>query len=152
MDNSNGAPGASTTPAESARRIKQAATHVLEQGREAALQRVHESAERARNSARSTCEALRRAAEDVQEETPLVSSGLRRAADVLERTTNQINVTDLNRVVDGLNTFARRQPALFLGASLALGFVLARLGKAVIDSSDEPLGRPDGPYTPTAGL
>jgi vacuolar-type H+-ATPase subunit H len=152
MDNSNGAPGANTTPAESARRIKQAATQVLEYGREAAMQRVHESAERARNSARSTCDALRRAADDVHEETPLVSEGLRRAAEVLERTTRQVNGVDLNRAVDGLNDFARRQPVLFLGASLALGFVLARLGKAAIDSGDEALGRPDGPYTPTMGM
>jgi len=146
MDNSNGAPGASTTPAESARRIKEAATHVVERGRQAAMQRMHEGAERARMSARNTCSALRRAADDVEPETPLIGEGLRRAADMLERTTTQLSAADFNRAVDNLNDFARRQPALFLGASLAVGFLLARLGKAAMDSSDR--GRVDSGYAP----
>jgi hypothetical protein len=39
--------------------------------------------------------------------------------------------------MDDLNGFARRQPALFLGASLALGFALARVGKTAIEQSSE---------------
>ena len=46
-----------------------------------------------------------------------------------------------------LNDFARRQPALFLGASLALGFVIARLGRAAIESAGQQ-GYADGEYVP----
>jgi hypothetical protein len=145
MDNSNGAPGASSTPAESARRIKDAATQVIDRGREAAMSRVQQGAERARTTAQTTSEALRRAASDVEQDNTLIGTGLRRVADLIDETTGRIGGGDLNQVVDGLNNFARRQPALFIGASLALGFVIARLGKTAIESAVDH-GLPDGEY------
>lgn len=147
MDNSNGAPGANTTPADSARRIKEAATNVIDRGREAARVRVSEGADRARSSAQNASGALRKAALDVEEDAPMLGTGLRKAAELLDRATDQIGSGDLTRVVDGVNDFARRQPALFLGASLALGFVIARLGRAAIESAGEH-GQADGEYRP----
>jgi hypothetical protein len=147
MDNSNGAPGASTTPAESTRRIKEAASSVIDRGREAAMSKVSEGAERARTSAQNTTTALRRAADDIEQDTPLLGAGLRRAADWLEQTAGQFGQGDLNRAVDNLNNFARRQPALFLGASLAAGFLVARLGKTAIEGAVDR-GLPDGEYNP----
>ncbi len=147
MDNSNGAPGAATTPAESARRIKEAASHVIERGREAAMSKVTEGADRARTSAENTTSALRRAAGDIEQDTPLLGAGLRRAADWLEQASGHLGQGDLNQVVDNLNTFARRQPALFLGASLAAGFLIARLGKTAMEGAREQ-GLPDGEYNP----
>jgi hypothetical protein len=152
MDDSTGAPGANTTPADSARRIKDAAATVIERGREAAMakvqEKVHEGAERARSSAQSTTSALRRAADDVEVDNALIGTGLRKAADLLEQATGHINGGDLSRTLDGLNTFARRQPALFLGASLALGFVLARLGKTAFEDVVDTPQRPDGALNP----
>jgi hypothetical protein len=152
MDNSNGAPGASTTPAETARRLKDAASTVVDRGREAAMAKVqdtvHQGAERARTSAQSTSGALRRAADDLQDDNAWIGTGLRRAADYLEQASGQIGQGDFNQVVDGLNNFARRNPALFLGASLAAGFLIARLGKTAIEGDVEAQqGRPDGAYT-----
>jgi len=145
MDNSNGAPGATSTPADSARRIKEAATQVIDRGRQAAMSKVHEGAERARSSAQNTCNALRRAADDIEQDTPLLGSGLRRAADWLEQTTGQLGQGEISRVVDGLNSFARRNPALFIGGSLALGFIIARLGKTALEGVSSQ-GQPDGEY------
>jgi len=147
MDNSNGAPGASTTPADSARRIKEAASTVIDRGKEAAMAKVSEGAERARSSAQNTTSALRRAADDIEQDTPLLGAGLRRAADWLETTVGQFGQGDINRVVENLNGFARRQPALFLGASLAAGFLIARLGKTAIEGAVDR-GLPDGEYNP----
>ncbi len=148
MENSNGAPGASTTPADSARRIKDAATHAMERGRQAAMNRVHEGAERARSSAQNTTNALRRAAGDIEQDTPLLGEGLRRAADWLEQASGKLGEGDLNQVVENLNNFARRQPALFLGASLAAGFLIARLGKTALEGAGERQALPDGSYNP----
>lgn len=154
MDNSNGAPGASTTPADSARRIKEAATHVIDRSKEAAVSKVqaavNQGAERARSSTQSTSSALRRAADDLQDDNAWIGTGLRTAADYLDKAGGQLLDGDINRVVDGLNSFARRQPALFLGASLALGFVIARLGKTALEGVGESQGYPDGEYTPAA--
>lgn len=141
MDNSNGAPGASSTPVESARRIKEAAASVIDRGREAAMSKVQETvsegAERARTTAQSTSGALRRAADDLQDDNAWIGTGLRRAADWLEQTTSQIGQGDFNQVVENLNSFARRNPALFLGASLAAGFVIARLGKTAFEGAGQ---------------
>jgi hypothetical protein len=151
MDNSNGAPGATATPADSARRVKEAATDVIDRGREAAMTRVqetmHNGADRARTTVQSTSGALRRAADDLQDENAWIGTGLRKAADWLEQTTGQIGQGDINQVVDNLNTFARRNPALFLGASLAAGFLIARLGKTAFEGG-ERLGAPNGEYNP----
>jgi hypothetical protein len=151
MDNSNGAPGAATTPADSARRVKEAATNVIDRGREAAMTKVQETvnhgAERARTTVQSTSGALRRAADDLQDENAWIGTGLRKAADWLEQTTDQIGQGDINQVVDNLNSFARRQPALFLGASLAAGFVIARFGKTALEGvSRREFGSPDREY------
>lgn len=155
MDNSNGAAGASTTPAESARRVKEAATTVIDRGREAAMTKVQETvnqgAERARTTVQSTSGALRRAAADLQDgDNAWIGTGLRRAADWLEQTTSQIGQGDFNQVVDNLNGFARRNPALFLGASLAAGFLIARLGKTALEGagSQQQFGSMDSPYSP----
>lgn len=161
MDNSNGAPGA-TTPAETARRLKDAATQVVDRGREAAMAKVqdtvHEGAERARTTAESTSGALRRAADDLQDDNAWVGTGLRRAAEFLEQASGQIGQGDLNQLVDSVNNFARRNPALFLGASLAAGFLIARLGKTALEGDADQRGLPDGQYNsgftpePTSGL
>lgn len=154
MDNSNGAPGATSTPAESARRIKDAAGQVIDRGRQAAMSKVQEGAERARTTANTTSEALRRAAADVDQDNTLVGTGLRRVAEMIDQTSGRLGSGDLNQIVDGLNSFARRQPALFIGASLALGFVIARLGKTALESVGERQGLTDGEYSPdvTPGL
>lgn len=157
MDNSNGAPG--TTPADAARRIKEAASHVkdaattaIDRGREAAVTKVQaavsEGADRARSSTESTSSALRRAAADLQDDNAWIGTGLRTAADYLEKAGGQLLDGDLNRVADNLNSFARRQPALFLGGSLALGFIIARLGKTALENSSEVQGYTDGEYVP----
>lgn len=147
MDNSNGAPGATSTPAESARRIKEAATQVIDRGRQAAMSKVQEGAERARTTAQTTSDALRRAAADVEQENTLIGTGLRRVAEMIDQTSGRLGGGDLNQVVDGLNSFARRQPALFIGASLALGFVIARLGKTALEGVKEQ-GALDDEYSP----
>lgn len=156
MDNSNGGPGASMTPADTARRIKETAAHVVDRSREAAMAKVQDTvsqgAERARSSVESTSGALRRAAEDLQDDNAWIGSGLRRAADFLDQAGGQIGQGDFNQLADSLNSFARRNPALFLGASLAAGFLIARLGKTALENVAEQQGLPDGAYTPTTDV
>jgi hypothetical protein len=137
MDNTTGAPGADQTPADSARRIKETTAHVVERGKEAAAQKAQEGAERVASSAQSTASALRRAATDVEQDNAWVSQALRKSADGLEQATRALAGGDYSRGIADLNAFARRQPAIFLGAGLALGFALARVGKTAIEAANE---------------
>jgi hypothetical protein len=145
MDNSDGMSGPSSTPAEdTARRVKDAAGTVkdaargaLEGGKQIAGDAAAKGAERATSTAESTASALRRAAEDVEGDNRLIGTALRKSAESIERAAQSLQGGDISRAVDDLNGFARRQPALFLGASLALGFALARVGKTAIEQSTE---------------
>jgi hypothetical protein len=151
MDNSIGKPGAET-PEESARRIKQSAADVVERGKEAATHAAERGVNRAVNSADSAASALRRAAADIEPDNRLIGAALRKSAEGIEQATRSLGDGDLSHALDDLNAFARRNPAMFLGASLALGFALARVGKTAIEDvqagQSEQTG--DGAYNPYA--
>lgn len=153
MDNTN--PGAAdATPGDSARRIKDSASTVVERGKEAAMQKAHEGAERVASTAQTTASALRRAADDVEPDNAWIGKALRKSADGLEQATRSLAGGDYSRGIADLNAFARRQPAIFLGASLALGFALARVGKTAIEAATEDTTTDEyNPYTsPTPGM
>ncbi len=137
MDTPDSAPDANATPADAARRIKDSAASVVDRAKDAATEKLEQGAERVSNSAQTAASALRRAADDVAGDNPFIGSALRKSADGLERATQSLAGGDVNRVLGDLNGFARSQPAVFLGASLAIGFALARVGKTAIEQAAE---------------
>lgn len=150
MDNTTGVPGADSTPADSARRIKDSASSVIEHGKQAAMQKANEGAERVAEGAQSTASALRRAAGDVEPENAWVGKVLRKSADSIESATRSLAGGDVSRGIHDINAFARRNPALFLGASVALGFALARVGKTAIErATDDSSNEQYNPYSST---
>jgi hypothetical protein len=157
MDNTTGVPGADPTLADSTRRIKDSAANIkdsaatlVDRGKDAAMQKAEEGAERLATSAQGTASALRRAADDVQEENAWIGKALRKSADGLEQATRSLAGGDVSRGVSDLNAFARRNPAIFLGASVALGFALARVGKTAIErATDDDTQQQYNPYTST---
>ena len=136
MDNSN-ATTCAPTPVDSMQRVKDAAGTVVERGKQAASDAISDGAQRAGGVADSTASALRRAAADVEGDNRLIGSALRKSAESIERAAQSFQGGDVTRALDDLGGFARRQPALFLGASLALGFALARVGKTAIEQTGE---------------
>lgn len=150
MDNTTGAPGADSTPADSARRIKETASNLLDRGKEVAKQKAEEGAASARETAESTASALRRAADDVSTDNAWIGKVLRKSADSIEGATRSLAGGDISSGINDLNDFARRNPALFLGASVALGFALARVGKTAIErATDGDTQEQYNPYTST---
>lgn len=151
MDTPNGTPGAAASD-DAARRIKDSAATVIDRTKQVATEKVEEGAERVAASAHSTANALRRAAGDMDGDNAWIGTALRKSADGLDRATRSISGGDFSRGISDLNTFARNQPALFLGASVALGFALARVGKTAIEAAsdgDASLGYED-PTLPTS--
>ena len=143
MDNSDGI-GGESTPGDTSQRVKDAAKTVkdtaataLERGKQLLGDAATKGADRATSSAEATSSALRRAAADIEGDNRMIGTALRKGADTIERAAQSLQGGDLSRVVDDLNGFARRQPALFLGASVALGFALARVGKTALEENTE---------------
>jgi hypothetical protein len=148
MDNSNGTPGASPTRADSARRLKETATTVVDRTKQAAVDKAQEGVQHLASGVQTATSALRRAADDINLDNSLIGAALRKSADSIDQATRAFSDGDISRVVDDVNGFARRQPAIFLGVTFALGFALARIGKAALESSqrseDEPLTQMPG--------
>lgn len=127
------------------RRIKDSADSITDRAKSALTDQAQASGQKLADNAQGVAASLRRAADDVQGEQAWLGAALRKSADGLEHATRSLAGGDINRALNDLNGFARRQPAVFLGASLALGFALARVGKTAIeqrqasDSAEAPV-------------
>lgn len=60
-----------------------------------------------------------------------IASAISRGAAEVKMIADSLRDKDFGDLVDEVQSFARRQPALFIGASVAAGFAAARLGKLV---------------------
>lgn len=138
---SYGAPNSDASATDAANRIKQAASGAVSTAKSVASDAVQKGAERVESTTQGAASALRRAADDCVNENAWIGTALRKSADGIERASGAIAGGDMNRILDDVNGFARRQPALFLGVSLALGFAAARVGKTAIERS-----RSDGEF------
>lgn len=85
---------------------------------------------RAVESVSGIADALRQSAEAVGSENQGIGTLMYRAADMIENVTSNFENKDLDQLVWDVQTLARRNPAIFFGGALALGFAAARFLKA----------------------
>lgn len=150
MDNRNGEPPASagTTPSveDSARRVKDvaddattrlkdAAGGAIKGAKNAAMQGVEDARAKAGDVGHTTASRFRDFAGQVEADMPWLSGALTKSAEGLDGLTDSLTRGDMGQSLNGLSDFARRQPAIFLGASVALGFALARVGKTALEDA-----------------
>jgi ElaB/YqjD/DUF883 family membrane-anchored ribosome-binding protein len=71
--------------------------------------------------------ALRSAADDLNQREQRFGAGIfEQVADGLEQVSDALRRHDLSEVVEGVEEFARRQPAAFIGGTVAAGLALGR--------------------------
>jgi hypothetical protein len=70
--------------------------------------------------------SINRAADSLDEEMPMVANFARKAAGEIEHLADAVKDRDLADLVGVVHDYARRQPAVFLGATALAGFVVAR--------------------------
>lgn len=115
---------------------------------------------KAADEARTASNTLRNTADNLNGELPWMKTALNKTADGFDHLTTALNRGDVGQVLNGLSDFARRQPALFLGLSVAAGFALARVGKTALEGlkPEESMSNADGvdqsvaPYAPVAEI
>ncbi len=78
---------------------------------------------------------LRRAAREFDGDLPIAGTYIRKAASQVEGMSESIKNGDLNDLVRGAQSFARRQPTAFLGMAVLAGFGVVRFLKSSADSS-----------------
>lgn len=105
--------------------------------------------------------AARRAADDLQEESPEVAGYVRQAANGLQQAASSVRSRSVGEFMDMVEDFARRQPTAYFGSAVLAGFVLSRFMKSRTDrpqrrpgpqpSSESSRWRQDATPAPSAG-
>ncbi len=86
---------------------------------------------------KSIAGAIRRAADELEGEIPPAATYIRRAADEIETMADSVQRRDVRQLLGDVQSFARRQPAAFLGATVLGGFAVMRLLKAPTATNGE---------------
>ncbi len=83
----------------------------------------------------SFADAVHRSGEQLEGEQDWIAKLVKRGGDELGALADTLRANDLQSLVGNLDGLARRQPALFLGASVIAGFALARVGKVAVSGA-----------------
>lgn len=80
-------------------------------------------------------QAVHRAAGQFEGEVPQAAQYIRQAAGQIETVANAVRERDMGQLVGEVQEFARRQPTLFFGGAVILGFAAVRFFKSSASSS-----------------
>lgn len=119
---------------------KQTASHVADQAGEKLMTQIDATKETATGKAGAIASALRGTREQLEDVGPLPDLA-DMAADQIERLADYIEHRNVGELVSELERYARREPAIFLGASLAAGLLIGRVLKSnpAADESEDTL-------------
>ena len=103
------------------------ARQVSAQAKQGATSQLESQKERAVDSLVTVAQALRQTGQHLNEQDQgTVGTYIEKAAERVEGFTNHLRANDVPQLLAETQAFARRRPAVFLGAALALGFAGAR--------------------------
>ncbi len=132
---------AADTVSRTATDVKDQAVRGMEAGKDQASQQFADTADSVRQSANEFRDRQQTWLADLVD----------RGAEQLNRVSETLRSNDLQGLLNQLDGFARRQPALFAGASMIAGFALARMARVALDQgtrSPAPTTSPVSPSTP----
>jgi hypothetical protein len=110
---------------------QQAAGQVVDQARQQVSSRLVDQKDRAADGLTNVAHALRQTSQQLREQDQQAVTGyIESAASQVERVSNYLRHNDLGGLIDDVEQFARRQPALFLGGTFVLGLLGARFLKS----------------------
>jgi hypothetical protein len=114
-----------------ARQVKQSAKEAVGKVKEQASSAVGQQQDVAAKGLESVSQAFRQSAEGLNDSSvPAIGKILENAADSIEGLAESIREGDFRGVIDGVEDWARRHPAIFLGGTLVAGLLLARFLKS----------------------
>jgi hypothetical protein len=113
--------------------------------RERATAQLSTQKDRATDGLGSVAQAVRQSTQHLRDNRhESIAQYVDKAADQIERLSTQLRNRDVNDLVNDVQRFARRQPALFVGSAFAIGVIGARFMKSSSDnqrhSGQEPYG------------
>ncbi|HKP85611.1 MAG TPA: hypothetical protein VJZ26_05925 [Blastocatellia bacterium] len=111
---------------------KETISNVAGQAGNKVTSRLDNQKDRAAEGVESIAQALRQTSDQLrgQNQAVPVHEYMNSAADQVERLSGYLRSTNVNQMINQVEQFARRQPAIFLGAAFVLGLVGARFLKS----------------------
>ena len=91
--------------------------------------------------------AVQKSGEQLEGHQDWVAKLIERGADELTSLATTLRSNDLQSLLGDLGSLARRQPALFVGVSMATGFALTRIGRLAVSGSSATAAPPAYPQT-----
>ncbi len=128
-----------------------AASTLVDQAQETATTQLSSQKEKAASTLESVALSLRESGESLRQDQPQIASLTDQAARRVEDISSYVREHDIKDFVSEAERLARREPLLFLGGALALGFVAARFLKASGGSGNSGRSQFDGGRGATSG-
>jgi hypothetical protein len=107
----------------------------MDRVRERATAQLSTQKDRATDGLGSVAEAVRQSTQHLRENKhDAIASYVEKAADQIDRFSTQLRNRDVGELVNEVQRFARRQPAIFVGSAFAAGVIGARFLKSSSDN------------------
>lgn len=120
------------------------ASGLMDRVRERATAQLSAQKDRATDGLGSVAQAVRQSTQHLRDNKQDAIAGyVDKAADQIDRVSAQLRTRDVGELVEEVQRFARRQPALFVGAAFALGVLGARFLKSSSDRASSARGLAD---------
>ena len=119
---------------------------VVNRVKETAAAQLSTQKDRATEGLGSIASAVRESAQPLRNnQQNMIAEYVEKAADQLEQFSTRLRERDINELVNDAQQFARRRPALFVGAAFAVGVVAARFLKSSSENvaSERPYSSDD---------
>src|SRR5215213_5694512 len=128
---------------------KQTTNEVVNQVQQQATSQLNRQKETTASELNTVVNAVRRFGETLNTEGqgPIARFAAQygdKAANSLDRVARYLRDQDAKRLLDDVQSFGRRQPALLIGGAFLLGFAGARLIKTSMDTASSTYSRPQG--------
>lgn len=105
---------------------KNVASHLATEAKDEASSRVSSQKDRAAKSLSSVADALRGTKNELDDSIPAIGQYADKAADTVQQLSEYIRSKNIGEIIDTVEHFARRESALFLGGTAALGLLAGR--------------------------
>jgi len=112
------------------------ASQVLGGVKQRVTSRVDEQKNRAAAGLGGIADVIRSAGNELRNENETLASYVDTASDQMKRFADQIREKGIADLLDDVQVFARRRPALFIGGAFLLGFGIARFLKSSADRNE----------------
>ena len=116
-------------------RLADAAGDIAQQATSVAEQRASSTMTQVGDTLEQVADAVRNASENLRGDQPQLAGFADTAAQQVERAAEFLRERDAREVINGAQDFARRQPAVVVGAGLALGLLVGRALKSASGSA-----------------